>query len=1199
MPFQQFQGGAHRHAQLRMAPLGPVQRRPQRLDVHLDAVVLHAPPVQLEPRRVHRHGDLRPVREPVPPGHPDHPAPGAHAHHRADALEFERSGDHVAVGGGHLVGDRDHRPARGVAGVRDGLGVAGQVPAHDGAGQLLYDQLGDVAARIAPYVHDQRGHRHLPAHIAVELRPARAAHVGDVQIAASAFAQLPYDGAPFGDPVLVAQRPLVDQRDDGHPARRAVAFRRDEGQLDGGAPGRRQQRIRARHRIDRPAVHMGERGALADARTGQRGTGLGVGGLTRQDPLDDPPPVAGIEIGPQQPDRPLVVRRPLVPARPRHIRMRGAQLPQHLAQQIGELVGGGDPFDQRTVLRQHRVPVDTAHPRLPEVRPDQPARLVERLAPLPPRLDVVQDPPQVEEDRRVGIGQFGRRYGPQIALVVDDQPGAVTAERERVQGAGQFAAPGLDQVEVLQGGPPRHIGGVGEGLPQRPGDRPAHPHQPAPGDRLQRGVLGGGDRERRHPVLQPLHLHRHRPFPQRRILRRVQPARRRPPLRGQREGGGGGRGQRDQMRTAAQGEGQIPGVYVIDRVEAAPREEREVAPVPGEHRLLVLEAPVGDVHDRSVGQPGHLDLPQRTADPRMRPGQPAGVGGEGQIADRPVAGGDQLGDLPGRAGFLGVLGRLDVHQQQPPVVRGHRHLLPVRGRDQLVHPPQLPHRQPQRRMGGAGPRQIADLKRIVALGVRHIGDPPGRAQHLRQPDPDPRHIVDRPRGPVTVREPVQAAAHPHRTGPPGGVHRQGGHMRGGRYLVRPPAGPRPAQLHRQFARPGPRAQIVDQPEVACALVDDAGAVGGGMPRVEVGVIAVPPQITAVRQAGVDIRDPLVVGQERDPAGHEHHRVQMPAHIRHQPRALEPHPPHRTAPVALPRGRFVRRLPAEQQRFVLPVDIRDRDVGDRPPGQPATGTAVRRQAVRPGVVRERLPVRRDGQDVRCAVVVRRRPSAHPGIRTAPVRQPPRRAALDRREMDLRVEAAPGGEGDVPPVGREAGMPDAGPVHGQPPGPARLLARSRERRHPQVVLGGEAEQIPVQMRKPQVGAGGPRGRFLGRRHGRLRLRFRGRGRRRFRFPPLVRTPGRFDGLVCVAHGSMVSAREEGGNSAGRRGALAAGRWGGGAAQRPGPGTGRWRAKNPCTRCRTRGTETAGSIAPTSAFRSSAGISPAPCNCGASAP
>ena len=114
-------------------------------------------------------------------------------------------------------------PRGALRGVGHRLGVAGQVPAQDRAGQLLDDQLADVAARVAPYVHDQRGPRHLHPQVAVELGPAGAAHVGDVQIAAPAAAQLPYHGAAFGHPVLVAQRPLVDQRDDRDAAGRAPA----------------------------------------------------------------------------------------------------------------------------------------------------------------------------------------------------------------------------------------------------------------------------------------------------------------------------------------------------------------------------------------------------------------------------------------------------------------------------------------------------------------------------------------------------------------------------------------------------------------------------------------------------------------------------------------------------------------------------------------------------------------------------------------------------------------------------------------------------------------------------------------------------------------------------------------------------------------------------------------------------------------
>src|SRR5690606_3431119 len=118
-------------------------------------------------------------------------------------------GDHVAVGAGRLVGQRHHRPARGVGGVRHRLGVAGEVPAEDGAGQFLDDEFADVAAGVAAHVHDEGGPGHLHAQVAVELGPAGAAHVGDVQVAAPAVAQLPDHLAAFGDPVLVPQGPFV------------------------------------------------------------------------------------------------------------------------------------------------------------------------------------------------------------------------------------------------------------------------------------------------------------------------------------------------------------------------------------------------------------------------------------------------------------------------------------------------------------------------------------------------------------------------------------------------------------------------------------------------------------------------------------------------------------------------------------------------------------------------------------------------------------------------------------------------------------------------------------------------------------------------------------------------------------------------------------------------------------------------------
>lgn len=251
---------------------------------------------------------------------------------------------------------------------------------------------------------------------------------------------------------------------------------------------------------------MGQDRALADARTGQRRARLGVGRVTGQDPFDHPLAVPADQIGAEQTDRTLVVRRALVAAGRGDIRVGGAQFAEDLAQQIRELVGGGDPFDQRTVLVEHPVPVDAAQVRLPEIGPDNAPRLVERLAPLRPGVDIVQDPAHVEIDGRIAVTRLGGGYGAQLALVHDDQPRAVAARREPVQMADEFALARLRDVEVFEGGAARQVGGVGEGLAERAGDRPAQPDQTAAADRVQRGVLRRGDGERGDAVGQPLDL---------------------------------------------------------------------------------------------------------------------------------------------------------------------------------------------------------------------------------------------------------------------------------------------------------------------------------------------------------------------------------------------------------------------------------------------------------------------------------------------------------------------------------------------------------------------------------------------------------------------------------------------------------------------------------------------------------------------
>lgn len=287
-----------------------------------------------------------------------------------------------------------------------------------------------------------------------------------------------------------------------------------------------------------------------------------------------------------------------------------------------------------------------------------------------------------------------------------------------------------------------------------------------------------------------------------------------------------------------------------------------------------------------------------------------------------------------------------------------------------------------------------------------------------------------------------------------------------RYLVGAPARARSAEPYLQLPwHRVRRLQVVDQPQIARALVDDPAAVAGRVPGVERVVVGVAAQIAAVHQARVQVADALVVGEEGDAPADEHRRVQMPADVREQPLAVQPQPPGRPAPVALPRRRLVRRRAREQQGAPLPVDVRDSDVGDRPPGQLAAGAAVGGDAVGPREVRERLVVRGHGEDLGAVAGVGA-PPADPGVGRAPVRESAGGAPVHGGQMDLWIQRAPGRVGDTAAVGREARMTDPGPVDSHPPGTAGPLPRRGERSDPEVVLGGEAEQVLVEVRETEI-------------------------------------------------------------------------------------------------------------------------------------
>src|SRR5690606_38865896 len=417
--------------------------------------------------------------------------------------------------------------------------------------------------------------------------------------------------------------------------------------------------------------------------------------------------------------------------------------------------------------------------------------------------------------------------------------------------------------------------------------------------------------------------------------------------------------------------------------------------------------------DEPVRQPGQFDLPQRPADPRVRPGQPRPVGGEGQVAHRAVEGTDQLGDLA-------AVVLAGAEEQQPAVVGGDGEPLALGVRDEFQDPAQPSGGEPPGGALAAGAGQGGDLDGVLALGVGDVGDLPGRAEHLREPDPHARGVGEGAGGAVAVGEPVQAAADHDGAGPARFVDGDGVQVLCGGHLVAAASGARAAEAHVEAVREGPGGQVVHHPQVAGAAVDDPGAVTGGVAGVEGVVVGVAAQVGAVVGAGVEVADALVVGEEGDAAG--------------------------AAPVALPGGGFVRRGAGEQQGLAFAVDLGGLDVADRAPGQLAAGAAVAGQLVGPGEVGEGFAVRGDGEDLGVAVFVGRLPAADPGVVAAPVGQPGARAAVDGDHVHLGVEAVPAGVRDVAAVGGETGVAQFGAVHGEPPGPAGTVQRG----DPQVVL-----------------------------------------------------------------------------------------------------------------------------------------------------
>jgi len=250
------------------------------------------------------------------------------------------------------------------------------------------------------------------------------------------------------------------------------------------------------------------------------------------------------------------------------------------------------------------------------------------------------------------------------------------------------------------------------------------------------------------------------------------------------------------------------------------------------------------------------------------------------------------------------------------------------------------------------------------------------------------------------------------------------------------------------------ARRVEQPDVGAALVDDALAVGRGMPRVEVLVIGVAAQVAAVRGARVEIPHILEIRQEPDPVAEPHRARHVSLELEPLEFAatgsIDPKGARGAAAVALPTCR-IRRIAADH----LGAGRSVAQVIHLPPRQELGQPALRVQRERAVVAEERLAVRADEEDPAFG-----RPAAHDRVGSEPGHAA-RRAALRRHQIHLGMLLVARDVGEPAAIRRERGPADLAQARGQP---ARCAAVRLDA--PQVVVANENHVVAAEGRLPEV-------------------------------------------------------------------------------------------------------------------------------------
>ena len=483
------------------------------------------------------------------------------------------------------------------------------------------------------------------------------------------------------------------------------------------------------------------------------------------------------------------------------------------------------------------------------------------------------------------------------------------------------------------------------------------------------------------------------------------------------------------------------------------------------------------------GMAGHADRMLS----RLRPRQPGRIRRPGKSGHDPVV---RRGDLPHLAGP-------DIDDPQPPVLRRDCDRRAVRRRRQPGDAANLAGRDPPRsgsRIGWTCRVAGADLQGVAAISVGRPDHLSAGPQYLRETRPGARNNRHSPSRPIPVGQPVHGSANLDRAGPPATVDGQRADVVLGRDKAGGPAAHGRAEGDVEPDRPG-CLQVIEQPQLAAARVDDPLPVGAGLACIPALVIGVPPQVAAVQRAGVDVAGALVVTDEREPPADDHRAGELGRQVReHAPERsrgsasrtrcigndrrgrANPQAPGGAAAVALPVGRIVVEaspVAGEQPDRASPAAIgggavasravpacAQRQVGYRAERQhPFCARAARqrgRQRAGPDVVCERLVRPADGQ-----YLPGRGPAADPSPRRAPVGEPGAGPVGETGHVDLRAAVLGADPGHVRAVRGQPRRRRLCLVRGEPPGPA-----AGDRCQPDVVSSDETHEVVGDMRVSQV-------------------------------------------------------------------------------------------------------------------------------------